>query len=105
MIEKIMKAVKRGNKKRSRNITIGAVIGFLLSCTAVMGADSYLWIKGDSGKIQFNTTETADGSNGSWNEGKWDTENPYSDNNWNTETKTYINNITLSSSEINGKDV
>ena len=104
MIEKIMKAVKRGNKKRSRNITIGAVIGFLLSCTAVMGADSYLWIKGDSGKIQFNTTETADGSNGSWNEGKWDTENPYSNNNWNTETKTYINNITLSSSEINGND-
>ena len=29
MIEKIMKAVKRGNKKRSRNITIGTVIGFL----------------------------------------------------------------------------
>ena len=46
MIEKVMKAVKRGNKKRSRNITIGAVIGFLLSCTAVMGADdNYLFIK------------------------------------------------------------
>ncbi|UYI78268.1 MAG: autotransporter domain-containing protein [Fusobacterium varium] len=102
MIEKIMKAVKRGNKKRSRNITIGAVIGFLLSCTAVMGADSYLWIKGDSGKIQFNTIITDD-ENGT--KGNWKEENPYSDNNWNTETKTYINNITLSSSEINGKDV
>ena len=54
MIEKIMKAVKSSNKRRGRNITIGAVIGFLLSCTAVMGADSYLWIKEDSGKIQFN---------------------------------------------------
>ncbi len=28
MIEKVMKAVKSSNKKRSRNITIGAVIGF-----------------------------------------------------------------------------
>ena len=39
MIEKIMKAVKSSNKRRGRNITIGAVIGFLLSCTAVVGAD------------------------------------------------------------------
>ena len=98
MIEKIMKAVKSSNKKRSRNITIGAVVGFLLSCTAVMGVDSHLWIKGDNGKIQFNTTETADGG-GSWNEG-----NPYSDNNWDIATKTYINNIELSSNGANGKD-
>ena len=35
MIEKIMKAVKSGNKKRGRNITIGAVVGMLVSCTAV----------------------------------------------------------------------
>ena len=99
MIEKIMKAVKRGNKKRSRNITIGAVIGFLLSCTAVMGADSYLWIKGDNG-IKFNKAETADDS-GSWDEG-----NPYEDagNIWNTVKKTYTNNITLSSSAANGND-
>ena len=99
MIEKIMKAVKRGNKKRSRNITIGAVIGFLLSCTAVMGEDNYLWIKGDNGKIEFNKepTKKVDGSDGTW-----DTANPYSDNNWNTETKTYTNNTTLSSSEVNG---
>jgi hypothetical protein len=39
VIEKVMKAVKSSNKRRGRNITIGAVIGFLLSCTAVMGAD------------------------------------------------------------------
>ena len=98
MIEKIMKAVKSSNKKRSRNITIGAVIGFLLSCTAVMGADSYLWIKEDSGKIQFNKAATVD-DDGSWNDG-----NPYSDNNWDTGTKTYTNNIELSSNGANGKD-
>ncbi|WP_462425546.1 autotransporter family protein [Fusobacterium varium] len=105
MIEKIMKAVKSSNKKRSRNITIGAVVGFLLSCTAVMGAGDYLWIKGDKdGKIEFNTTATTDddGSGGTWN-----TKNPYKDtgNIWDkdTETKTYINNITLLSSEKNGE--
>lgn len=37
MIEKIMKVVKSGNKKRGRNITIGTVVGMLLSCTTVMG--------------------------------------------------------------------
>ncbi|HBJ77821.1 MAG TPA: autotransporter domain-containing protein, partial [Fusobacterium sp.] len=108
MIEKIMKAVKSSNKKRSRNITIGAVVGFLLSCTAVMGAGDYLWIKGDKdGKIEFNTTATTDddGSGGTWN-----TKNPYEDagNIWDkdtaTKTKTYINNITLSSSTANGKN-
>ena len=39
LIEKIMKAVKSSNKKRGRNITVGAVVGFLLSCTSVMGAE------------------------------------------------------------------
>ena len=102
MIEKIMKAVKSSNKRRGRNITIGAVIGFLLSCTAVMGADdNYLWIKGDSGKIQFNTIITDD-ENGT--KGNWKEENPYSDNNWDTGTKTYTNNIELSSNGANGKD-
>ena len=54
MIEKIMKAVKSSNKRRGRNITIGAVIGFLLSCTAVMGAGDYLWIreKDNTGKFK-----------------------------------------------------
>ena len=98
MIEKIIKAVKSNNKKRSRNITIGAVIGFLLSCTAVMGAeDNYLWIKGENG-IKFNTTETTS-SGGSWNE-----KNPYANagNTW--IDNTYTNNMTLSSSEANGND-
>ncbi len=87
MIEKIMKAVKSSNKKRSRNITIGAVIGFLLSCTAVMGVteDNYLWIKDDNGEIKFST-----------NGREWNNENPYSENSWNTTTNTYTNNITLS---------
>ena len=92
MIEKIMKAVKRGNKKRSRNITIGAVIGFLLSCTAVMGAadGNYLFIKDDSG-IKFSTDGNA-----------WDNTNPYEDveNTW--DENTYINNTILS---VNGTGV
>ncbi|MCI6033149.1 hypothetical protein, partial [Fusobacterium varium] len=85
MIEKIMKAVKRGNKRRGRNITIGAVIGFLLSCTAVAGADEYLYIKDDNG-IQFSTDGT-----------KFEGTNPYEDagNIWDTGTNTYVNNIEL----------
>ena len=105
MIEKVMKAVKSSNKKRSRNITIGAVIGFLLSCTAVMGEeDSYLWIKGDGG-IKFNTqkTEKVDGSD---SDVTWSEENPYKDagNIWDADTgnKIYINNIKLSSNGANG---
>ena len=100
MIEKIMKAVKRGNKRRGRNITIGAVIGFLLSCTVVMGADdNYLWIKEDSGAIKFSTNSTT-GDNGDWK-----TENPYENagNIWDKDTKTYTNNMTLLSSEKNGE--
>ena len=101
MIEKIMKAVKSSNKKRSRNITIGAVVGFLLSCTAVMGAGDYLWIGENSGEIKFNIQKTtqADGSDGDWK-----VENPYEEITWNADTKTYTNNMTLSSSEVNGKD-
>ncbi|MEQ3307357.1 autotransporter domain-containing protein [Fusobacterium varium] len=86
MIEKVMKVVKSSNKKRSRNITIGAVIGFLLSCTAVMGADdNYLWIKKDSGEIKFSIDN---------NTTPFSTENPYDENTWNRID--YINNITLS---------
>ncbi|MEH1739400.1 autotransporter outer membrane beta-barrel domain-containing protein [Fusobacterium varium] len=103
MIEKIMKAVKSSNKKRSRNITIGTIVGFLLSYTAVMGTDNYLWIKGDSGEIKFNTEKTNDddGSGVTWSE-----ENPYENagNIWDTVTKTYTNNTTLLSSDVNGKD-
>ena len=58
MIEKIMKAVKSSNKRRGRNITIGAVIGFLLSCTAVMGEDKVqLDIAINGEKIEFNGKE------------------------------------------------
>ncbi|MCF2674676.1 autotransporter outer membrane beta-barrel domain-containing protein [Fusobacterium varium] len=104
MIEKVMKAVKSSNKRRGRNITIGAVIGFLLSCTAVMGTDNYLWIKEDGGEIKFSIdgTTTSDGD--------WKTENPYENagNIWDKDTEpktyTYTNNMTLLSSVINGKD-
>ncbi|MDU1910180.1 autotransporter outer membrane beta-barrel domain-containing protein [Fusobacterium sp.] len=101
MIDQLMKTVKRGNKKRSLNITIGAVVGFLLSCTAVMGADNYLWIKDNNGKIEFNTEKTTDIDG---EDGIWKNENPYSENTWNTGAKTYVNNMILSSSENNGKD-
>ena len=87
MIEKIMKAVKSGNKKRGRNITIGAVVGFLLSCTAVMGEDNYLWIKEESGTIKFSTDNDLSTS----------LDNPYSENNW--DGSIYINNITLSGTD------
>ena len=94
MIDKIIKAVKSSNKRRGRNITIGAVVGFLLSCTAVMGADNYLWIKEDNG-IKFSIDGNSSGSGESWNE-----DNPYTDENiWNADTKTYVNNITLSGTD------
>ena len=86
MIEKILKAVKSSNKKRGRNITVGAVVGFLLSCTAVMGADeNYLLIKKEGEEIKFSTdNDTTAG-----------TDNPYEENTWNgTE---YVNNIALNS--------
>ena len=98
MIEKIMKAVKSGNKKKGRNITVGAVVGFLLSCTAVMGADNYLWIKEDGGAIEFNTAITTD-ANGTG--GNWNAANPYEENELNGST--YINNTVLFSSANNGK--
>ena len=84
MIEKIMKAVKSGNKKRGRNITVGAVVGMLLSCTAVMGANEYLWIKSDGG-IKFSTDNSTPVSTG----------NPYKENTW--DGTDYVNNITLNS--------
>ena len=77
MIEKVIKAVKRGNKRRGRNITIGAVIGFLLSCTAVMRADEIgVDITVNSDKIEID------------DKGKF-TENTFEDG-------TYINNMTIS---------
>ncbi|WP_462429762.1 autotransporter family protein [Fusobacterium varium] len=94
MIEKIMKAVKSSNKRRGRNITIGAVVGFLLSCTAVMGADdNYLWIKNDNGVIKFSTDNSEPAL----------TANPYAENNWLESTEIYINNTVLSGNN-NGAD-
>ncbi|MCB8566365.1 autotransporter outer membrane beta-barrel domain-containing protein [Fusobacterium ulcerans] len=56
MIEKIMKAVKSGNKKRGRNITIGAVVGMLLSCTVAMGEDPP-----DTEEVGLNITNNGSG--------------------------------------------
>ncbi|MFV0578226.1 MAG: autotransporter domain-containing protein, partial [Fusobacterium ulcerans] len=100
MIEKIMKAVKSGNKKRGRNITIGAVVGMLLSCTAVMGADvSGLEItKGISGEIEF---KDKDGNIFDPNNPE-DLNNPYTENIW--EDNTYTNNSVISVDNKSGEN-
>ena len=90
MIEKVMKAVKSSNKKRSRNITIGAVIGFLLLCTAVMGEDIGLKITQDNkdSPIKFNDKE-------------YDSNTPeFSDNTF--KDNTYTNNMTISAENASG---
>ena len=99
MIEKIMRAVKSNNKKRGRNITVGAVVGMLLSCTVAMGTDNYLWIKKDSdGTIKFSKNSTdKDGTDGTWGE------NPYRENTWDGVKYEYVNNITLFGKD-NGTD-
>ena len=83
MIEKIMKAVKSSNKRRGRNITIGAVIGFLLSCTAVMGADEI--------GVDITVKE---------NEIVINDEDKFSDNTF--ENETYTNNMTISAENASG---
>ncbi|MFV0577128.1 MAG: hypothetical protein ACK5NU_00490 [Fusobacterium ulcerans] len=84
MIEKIMRAVKSNNKKRGRNITIGAVVGMLLSCTVAMGADVIeLEIKNDGG-IKFI------GKEGEFTPREGN--DPYTDNKWDIEKNTYTNN-------------
>ncbi|WP_390492039.1 autotransporter outer membrane beta-barrel domain-containing protein [Fusobacterium ulcerans] len=88
MIEKIMKAVKSGNKKRGRNITVGAVVGILLSCTVAMGADVIgLEIKNDGG-IKFI------GKEGEFTPREGN--DPYPNNEWNIEKNIYTNNSTIS---------
>ena len=91
MIEKIMKAVKSGNKKRGKNITIGAVVGMLLSCTVVMGEGEkgLEIITGEAG-IEFSK-DGAVFTPGS-------TADPYPVNTWSNNT--YTNNSTISG--ING---
>ena len=87
MIEKIMKAVKSGNKKRGRNITIEAVVGMLLSCTVAMGEEAIgLDITKNGDEIEFSK----DGK-------KFDPGiegDPYPENTW--EDNTYTNNTTIS---------
>ena len=96
-MDKIIKAVKSSNKKRGRNITIGAVIGMLLSYTVVIGAEeNYLWIKGEEETIKFSTIDG--GGSGS----NWSNENPYNENTW--LGNTYTNNTILSGTD-NGKDL
>ena len=90
MIEKIMRAVKSNNKKRGRNITIGAVVGMLLSCTAVMGAEEIgLEITKDGDTIIF---KDKDGTPFIPDKEK----DPYPNNKWDIEKNTYINNSTIS---------
>ena len=90
MIEKIMKAVKSGNKKRGRNITVGAVVGMLLSCTVAMGADVVgLEITKNGENIEFKDKDGEKFEPGTEND-------PYHENTWNEVTKTYTNNTTLS---------
>ena len=92
MIEKIMKTVKSNNKKRGRNITVGAVVGMLLSCTSVMGAGEIGLEIGNSGSgIEFSKDGTA------FVPGKEEDpdKDPYIDNSWDEGTKTYTNNTTI----------
>ena len=92
MIEKIMKAVKSNNKKRGRNITIGAVVGLLLSCTSVMGADVVgLEITNDGTEIKFSKDTIPFDPND-----PEDINNPYPENIWDEESSTYTNNSTIS---------
>ncbi|WP_319799809.1 autotransporter outer membrane beta-barrel domain-containing protein, partial [Fusobacterium ulcerans] len=85
------------NKKRGRNITIGAVVGMLLSCTVVTGATidvkaKKLEITKDiNGKIEFKN-ESGD----PFTPENEDANNPYSDNNWSASTNTYTNNSVIS---------
>ena len=85
MIEKIMKAVKSGNKKRGRNITIGAVVGMLLSCTVAMGAGTDdivgLEIEKIGGSITFTPSIDKD---------------IYPENTWDEKSATYTNNSGIS---------
>ena len=102
MIEKIMKAVKSNNKKRGRNITVGAIVGMLLSCTAVMGADvvGLEITKDTSGEIKFSKdgTEFTPGNENDPNK------DPYPENTWDEESNIYTNNFTISGEDISNSD-
>ncbi|GAA6323311.1 hypothetical protein F350042L8_04090 [Fusobacterium ulcerans] len=95
MLYKIMRAVKSSNKKRGRNITIGAVVGLLLSCTAVMRADVVgLEIGKDNDTIIFKDKTGDSFTPGEEND-------PYPDNEW--DVNTYTNNsIIIGEATISG---
>ena len=100
MIEKIMKAVKSNNKKRGRNITVGAIVGMLLSCTVVMGADVVgLDIANDGTGIKFSKDTIPFDPND-----PEDINNPYPENTWDEESNTYTNNFTISGEDISNSD-
>ena len=99
MIEKIMKAVKSGKKKRGRNITIGAVVGMLLSCTVAMGGTNVTGLeigKDSSGNIQFKDKAGNKFELGEEND-------PYPENTWDEASKTYTNNTVISGESVDGK--
>ncbi|GAA6325494.1 hypothetical protein F350042L8_25920 [Fusobacterium ulcerans] len=100
MIEKILKAVKSSNKKRGKNITVGAVLGMLLSCTVVMGEDIIgLEITNNgSSEIKFSKdgVEFIPGKEENPNTNK----DPYIDNTW--KNNTYTNNTTISGKSLSG---
>ena len=100
-MEKIIKAVKSGNKKRGRNITVGAVVGMLLSCTVAMGADvSGLDITKNGENIEF---KDKDGKKFEPGNDKEDTQkDPYLENTWDEKSKTYTNNTTISGESKDG---
>ncbi|MFV0579763.1 MAG: autotransporter domain-containing protein, partial [Fusobacterium ulcerans] len=98
MIEKIMRAVKSTNKKRGRNITIGAIVGMLLSCSAVMGAEVIgLEIGKEHDAIIFKDKDGTSFTPGTEND-------PYLDNKWNIEKNTYTNNTTISGKTTTNSD-
>ncbi|MCB8565789.1 autotransporter outer membrane beta-barrel domain-containing protein [Fusobacterium ulcerans] len=98
MREKVMKTVKSGNKKRRRNITVGAVVGMLLSCTVAMGETNVtgLEITDNSGDIEFIGKDGTKFEPGAENA-------PYPENTWDAESKTYTNNATISGESEDGR--
>ena len=97
-MEKIMKAVKSGNKKRGRNITVGAVVGMILSCTVAMGTDvSGLDITKNGENIEFKDKDGKKFEPGN------DKEDPYLENIWDEKSKTYTNNTTISGESKDGE--
>ncbi|MDH6459156.1 hypothetical protein M2102_002806 [Fusobacterium sp. PH5-7] len=102
MMEKIMKAVKSGNKKRGRNITVGAVVGMLLSYTVAMGTDvSGLDITKNGENIEFKDKDGKKFEPGNDKE-EDPNKDPYPENTWDEKSKTYTNNSGISVNSDSG---